>query len=299
MIFADLGPLAVEVDGLPSPVGGRRLASVLALLLARVGEVVTPAALIDAVWGDDAPARASQSLESLVWRLRKLLEPARTARQTPSVLRTDEHGYRLAVPPTSIDSHLFVAAVESLPGLLARRDFDQALEVTSSALERWRGEPYEGVPEADWIGPVRERLMALHVDLGEYRVQALLDTGQPERAVSELVPLLAAHPFRERLWAQRMLGLYRSGRQAAALEAFTEVRRVLADELGVEPGPELRALQRELLDQAPSLDPARSTASLAATRARCTCRADDRRSSAAHTIWQRLSACSGMPGSSP
>ena len=269
MIFADLGPLAVEVDGLQSPVSGRRLASVLALLLARVGEVVTPAALVDAVWGPAAPARASQSLESLVWRLRKLLEPERTARQTPSVLRTEERGYRLAVPPDSVESHLFVAAMESLPALFARRDFEQALEVASSALERWRGEPYEGVPDADWIGPVRERLIALHTDLNEYRVQALLDTGQPERAVSELVPLLASHPFRERFWAQRMLGLYRSGRQAAALEAFTHVRRLLADELGVEPGPELRALQRQLLDQEPSLDPAQPpAATTAAARVR-------------------------------
>jgi DNA-binding winged helix-turn-helix (wHTH) protein len=115
MIFADFGPLAVEVDGLPNPVSGRRLASVLAVLLARAGEVVTPAALVDAVWGAAAPERASQSLESLVWRLRKLLEPERTARQTPSVLRTEEHGYRLAVPPDSVESHLFVAVAESLP----------------------------------------------------------------------------------------------------------------------------------------------------------------------------------------
>jgi DNA-binding SARP family transcriptional activator len=192
-----------------------------------------------------------------VWRLRKLLEPQRSARQSPSVLRTEEPGYRLAVPPDTLESHIFIAAVERLPVLLAERDFGQALDLTSSALELWRGEPYEGVPEADWIGPVRERLVALHVDLNEYRVQALLDTGQPERAVSELVPLLAAHPFRERLWAQRMLGLYRSGRQAAALGAFTQVRRLLADELGGEPGPELRALQQELLDQAAGLDPVR------------------------------------------
>jgi DNA-binding SARP family transcriptional activator len=170
MIFADLGPLAVEVDSLPTPVTGRRLASVLALLLARVGEVVTPAALVDAVWGEAAPARASQSLESLVWRLRKLLEPQRAARQAPSVLRTEEHGYRLAVPPESVESHQFVAAVERLPGLFAKGDAGQALDVASSALELWRGEPYAGVPEADWIGPVRERLVALHVDLAGYRL---------------------------------------------------------------------------------------------------------------------------------
>ena len=138
MIFADLGPLAVEVDGLPNPVSGRRLASVLALLVARVGEIVTPAALIDAVWGGTAPARASQSLESLVWRLRKLLEPQRSARQTPSVLRTEEHGYRLAVPPETVESHRFIAAVEGLPVLLAQRDYAHALDLTSSALELWR-----------------------------------------------------------------------------------------------------------------------------------------------------------------
>jgi predicted ATPase/DNA-binding SARP family transcriptional activator len=190
----------------------------------------------------------------VVWRLRSALEPGRAPRETGTVLQKEAAGYRLAAPLLNVDSAQFVSAAQRSAELLALRDAAAALEVSEAALALWRGEPFEGVRDAAWLEPVRERLSGLRLDISECHVQALLESGQPERAVSELVPLLAAQPFRERYWAQRMLGLYRSGRQAAALDAFAEARRILADELGVDPGPDLRRMHERILAQDRGLD---------------------------------------------
>ncbi|MBV9921303.1 MAG: winged helix-turn-helix domain-containing protein [Pseudonocardia sp.] len=254
MDFRDLGPLQVAVDGITLPMNGQRLESVLALLVANVGEVVTVDALVDAVWGASASARAAQSLESLVWRLRKVLEPDRVAGQTAAVLQTHERGYRLAAPPHSVDSRRLLQAARVVPDLLEAGDAERALDTADAALVLWRGLPYQGVPDADWMPPVRAQLAEVHLGLQQQRVEALLQTAQPERALHELGPLLSAHRHREQLWGQRMLALYRCGRQADALQTFADARAALADELGVDPGPELRALQQRILGHDPALD---------------------------------------------
>jgi DNA-binding SARP family transcriptional activator len=252
--FRDLGTVQVAVDGIATAVNGRRLESVLALLVARVGEVVTVDALVDAVWGPSASGRAAQSLESLVWRLRKVLESERVAGETATLLQTDERGYRLAMPPPSVDSHRFLQAAEAVPAFLAAGDAERALDIAETALALWRGQPYLGVPDADWMPPVRARLEEARLALEQLRAAALLKTAQPERALRELGPLLSAHPHREQLWGHRMVALYRCGRQSEALQAFADARAALADELGVDPGPELRALHRRILTQDPDLD---------------------------------------------
>ena len=222
--------------------------------MTNANETVTVDALVDAVWGPEAPDRAAQSLESLIWRLRKIIEPGRAARATATLLQTVELGYQLTLRRTHIDSYRLLEAHQRLPELLAANDNVQALELADAALSLWRGQPYFGVPEAQWMQPLRTQLEEARLELQQYHIQALLETGQPERAVSELLPLLADHPYRERLWGQRMLALYRCGRQSEALAAFAEARALLAEELGVDPGPDLRDLHRRILEQDRRLD---------------------------------------------
>ena len=266
--YHDLGPLLLETDGVVSDVGGRRLESVLARLLADVGVVVSVDALVDAVWGPDAPGRATQSLESLVWRLRKVLEPGRVARQEATLVRRVPTGYFLAAAEHLVDSHRLRAAATKVPELLAAGDARHALAVADDGLANWRGRPFDGVPEAAWMTAVRAQLNELRMTLQEQRAQALLDVGQPERAVSDIVALLREEPFRERLWTQQMLGLYRCGRQSEALATFTQARRILLDELGIEPGPELRAMRDRILQQDGRLDSRHGAAETAAANPR-------------------------------
>lgn len=270
VLFRDLGRFMIEVDELEVPLPGRRLGSVLALLVAQTGQSVSADALIEATWGERPPARAPQALETVVWRLRGVLEPGRAAGAEATLLRRDAVGYRLHVPADSVDSHRFTDAARTAVETLSGGDAVAALTESGRALALWRGEPYQSVPDAEWMTTVREGLAARRVELAECHVQALLDTGQPELAIGELTPLLVEHPFRERFWAQRMLALYRSGRQADALAAYAEARRVLDTELGIEPGPELRDLHEQVLMHARSLDraPARKQFDLTAVPVR-------------------------------
>lgn len=244
----------LELDGLPTAIGSGRLAAVLSPLANRVGEVVSVPTLIDAVWGPEPPAKAGQLLESVIWRLRKELEPGRRARAEPVVLRREPLGYRLDLPPSAVDSGQLRSAVPQLREWVTAGGFERVPERAAGVLSLWRGEPYAGLPDTGWLAAARQQLAAVRLDLAELRVQALLALGRPEEAVGELDPLLVEYPLRERLWGFRMTGLYQSGRQADALDAFGRVRTLLADELGVDPGPDLRALQHRILDQDPGLD---------------------------------------------
>ena len=249
MRFLDLGPLAVELDGAPRTLGGRRVESVAAALLVRAGAPVPGAVLVDAVWGANPPAGAGGALDSLLWRLRRVLEPGRAARAA-TLVRRDEQGYRLAVPPDTVDSHVLTAAAATAD---AATDPADSLRIADDALRRWRGTPYDGVPDTGWLDPVRSRLAEVRVVVAQHRLAALLTTGHPDRAVADLVPLIAEHPYLESLWELRLRALYASGRQQAALAAFHELRRILADELGVEPGPALRRLHEQILAHDPTL----------------------------------------------
>lgn len=252
--FRDLGPLLVD-DGVARPPGGARLSTVLAVLLSRVGEPVTTATLAEAVWGADPPARAGKVLESHVWRLRKVLEPDRGPRALPTVLRTDPLGYRLVVAPDRLDSHRLATASEAARTALAAGRNDDVVAVSEEALASWRGPFCADVADTGWLAPVRERFSELRLALVEHRAAALVALGQPERAAHELAAAVAEHPLREPLWELRILALYRAGRQAAALTAYDTVRRMLADELGVDPGPALAALHQRILVHDDALTP--------------------------------------------
>ncbi|ODU29022.1 MAG: hypothetical protein ABS80_02065 [Pseudonocardia sp. SCN 72-51] len=253
--FRDLGPLLVD-DGVARPPGGARLSTVLAVLLSRVGEPVGTATLAEAVWGAEPPARAGKVLESHVWRLRKVLEPDRGPRALPTVLQTDPLGYRLVVAPDRLDSHRLATAADAARASLAAGRHDDVVAVSAEALALWRGSFCSDVADTGWLAPVRERFSELRLALVEQRAAALVALGQPERAAHELAAAVAEHPLREPLWELRILALYRAGRQAAALTAYDTVRRMLADELGVDPGPALAALHQRILVQDDALTPA-------------------------------------------
>jgi predicted ATPase/DNA-binding SARP family transcriptional activator len=243
----DLGSLWVESDGLPVALNGRRMTSALSILLVNLNQKVRTDVLIESIWGNERSLRAPAALDTLLWRLRRVLDPGRPARVSSTLLRTEEQGYRLVIPPAAVDSWQFDAMARRISDAIAPRQPGAIIDLTESALGLWRGRPYDDVEDDGWLDLRRTRLLEQRLAVQEARVGALLQGGQPETAVAELVPILAEHPFVERLWGYRILGLYQSGRTAAALEAYAQVRRLLDRELGLRPGPDLQALQERIL----------------------------------------------------
>ncbi|WP_327116369.1 winged helix-turn-helix domain-containing protein [Streptomyces sp. NBC_01341] len=218
------------------PVGGARLRTLLAALALRAGRPVSVAALIDDVWADEPPLDAPAALQALVGRLRRALgREAVTA--APG-------GYRLDAGPDDVDLHVFERLVRQGSAELASGRPEAAAGTLRGALALWRGPALADLP-GDESGRRAEahRLTAL-----QQRVEADLARGATAGLVPELRELTAAHPYDERLRAQLLRGLRAEGRQADALVAYEEARRALADGLGTDPGPELSALHRQLLD---------------------------------------------------
>ncbi|HEV2903036.1 MAG TPA: BTAD domain-containing putative transcriptional regulator [Gaiellaceae bacterium] len=231
--FRLLGPLEVESGGALLPVGGPRQRSLLAFLLLRANEVVRRDALIDALWGENPPARVQNALQVAIHALRKLLGPDR--------IETVGDGYRLRVEAGELDLAHFLEQQEEAP---------------AAALELWRGPALVGV-DAPFASAEAARLDDLRLAAVERRIDAELDKGAHDVLLPELERLISEHPYRERLRGQLMRALYRGGRQAEALDAYREARRTLREDLGVEPGPELRRLEGAILRQDPELTPQR------------------------------------------
>lgn len=254
--FLDLGTLLVEVEGSARSLGGARPTAALAVLLINANRRVSADAVGEALWADGR-RRSTSTLESHLWRLRQVLEPRREPGQPPSVLVTESGGYRLVASADQVDSLRFEHLVEDAAGLLRQGSPHRALRRCEEALALWRGRPFEPVADREWAMPTVARLLECRAQLDERRVAALLGTGEPERALLELEAVLARFPLREQLWGQRMLAAYRCGRVDAALQAFQTARRLLVDELGVEPGEELRQLHGRILAEDPTLNVAR------------------------------------------
>ncbi|TWP33687.1 BTAD domain-containing putative transcriptional regulator [Leekyejoonella antrihumi] len=253
MQIHDLGSLWVESDGVPLPLADKHMAAALSALVVDLDQKVRSDVLIDAIWGEDQSRRASAALDTLMGRLRRVLDPERSPRATSTVLRTVEQGYRLTVPGESVDSWAFSAAVRKIEALRESNDTSGVLATTAAALALWRGRPYDDVADDGWLQTSRARLTEQHLSVQQSRVQVLLEVGQPEQALAELIPALAEHPFVERLWECRMLGLYQAGRASAAVEAYSEVAGLLDRELGTTPGAGLQRLRQQVRQQDPTL----------------------------------------------
>ncbi len=251
--FRDLGPIEVRRAGTPVALGGARLAAALSLLLVNAGRQVSVDALTEAMWGERSPARSPSTLDSHVWRLRKALEPARRPGVPSAVLVREPGGYRLVADPATIDSRRFAALAGEARALLAAGRPHEAGQAAEQALALWRGRPYPTVADEPWATAAVARLEELRDQVRELLAEALLADGAPEEALLVVGAAVAETPLRERLWSLRMLAQHRLGRPEEALRSYQQVRAVLRDELGLQPGPELRELHGRMLAEDPTL----------------------------------------------
>jgi predicted ATPase/DNA-binding SARP family transcriptional activator len=243
-----LGPVEVR-DGeqlLIVPAG--KTSELLIRLALDAGDVVRSERLLDDLWGDDAVTVTRNTLQSKVVKLRRALGD-------PSLVVTGDGGYRLALDPSNVDAGLVARRVSEITALVATGDDDDAAELCGSTRRLFRGELLAAAGEGEWVVPHRARLEALHLELIETENAARLRLGQLPAVVADLEPAVAAFPYHERLWVLLITALSRSGRQADALDAFERIRRRLADDLGLEPGPQIRHLEHLVLAQDPKLDP--------------------------------------------
>jgi class 3 adenylate cyclase len=246
MDFRVLGPLEVADGPRVLDLGGQKPRLLLAALVLEANRVVARDRLIDALWGEEPPETAVTAVQVYVSRLRKVL-PA-------GALVTRPPGYLLATDADSIDVTRFERLVAEGREALDGGDAELASSLFVEALALWRGPPLAEFSEP-FARIERGRLEELHVAALEDRIEADLARGGRVPLIGELEALIAEHPHRERLRGQLMLALYRAGRQAEALETYQEGRRILADELGLEPTESLKELQRLILAHEPSLDP--------------------------------------------
>jgi DNA-binding SARP family transcriptional activator len=234
-------------------VGGPRQVALLALLLVNANRALSTDRLIDALWHDRDAAGSLKRLRMAIARLRGALDPGGV--QGESVLRTTAGGYLLAVRPGELDADVFQARVVEGRSALESGEAAHAHEVLVEALGMWHGPALADVAYEKFAQPEIRRLEELRLVALETSVDCDLRLGRHAGVIGELEALMAAHPGRERLVAQLMLALYRCGRQGDALTAYARARAYLATELGLEPGPALQALQGEILDQSPTLQP--------------------------------------------
>jgi DNA-binding SARP family transcriptional activator/pimeloyl-ACP methyl ester carboxylesterase len=236
-----LGPFEVESGDQRVVVGAAKERSLLATLALDAGRVVTVDALIHALWGDDPPPAARKTLQTYVWNLRQAFGPDRIV--------TDPLGYALRIAPTDIDVGRFRAMVKQGDAAMTSGDALRAAEMLGRAVGLWRGEPFTGVAQHTGLVNERARLTEEYLSALEGNFGANLAIGRHREVVGDLERLVDQHPFRERLWGYLMTALYRSGRQADALATYQRARRILLEELGLQPGGELRRIEEAILRQ--------------------------------------------------
>ncbi len=253
MEFKILGPLEVRQEDRRLACTGPKQRLLLGVLLLHANEVVSSDRLIEALWGASPPETARKALQMHVSQLRDLLEPQR-ARGEGRVLLTRPPGYELSLADGELDLQRFEQGVAEARAATKAGDAQEAARGLREALALWRGPPLADLSFESVVQDDIARLEDLRLAVLEDRVDADLALGRHADVVGELESLASEHPLRERIRAQLMLALYRSGRQAEALEVYRDTRRVLVDELGIEPGKELRELEDAILRQDPVLD---------------------------------------------
>jgi DNA-binding SARP family transcriptional activator len=235
--FRILGPLEVSAEGEPIVVGGRRQRALLAALLLRAGHVVSTDRLVHDLWGEQPPRAALAALHNAVAKLRGQLGAEVLERRSP--------GYVLGIAREQIDAHLF----ESALGTARTAGAEERAHLLTNALALWRGPPLAEFAFDDFAQAEIRRLEELRLVAVEERIEADLELGRHGELVGELEALVAENPLRESFRRQLMLALYRAGRQAEALEVYQDARTRFVDELGIEPGPELKRIQSDILRQ--------------------------------------------------
>ncbi|MFC7545085.1 BTAD domain-containing putative transcriptional regulator [Plantactinospora sp. GCM10030261] len=237
--------------------------AVLAVLLLQVGHPVSTRHILDAVWQEELPANGPNVVQKYVAGLRRILEPDRSPRAPAQLLSLTDAGYLLRVDPAAVDAYQFEQHLRTARELRVRGDLEAASAELRAGLELWRGEPLSGLAGA-YFDAARTRLVENRAAAVELRAELELALGRHQDLAAELVPWVAEFPVREPLRHALMLALHRSGRQAEALMAFRDIRRVLVEEHGLEPGAELRELHARILRDDPTLAPPVVTAATSA-----------------------------------
>jgi YVTN family beta-propeller protein len=258
MEFRILCSLEVYNRGRPLPLGGRQQRALLALLLIHANDVVSLDEIIEDLWGTQPPASATKSVQALVSKLRKLFADERDGRSDnggeDGILLTRSHGYQLKVMGGQLDLDQFRSLTEEGRRALAAGRAADGADKLREALKLWRGPPLAELTYESFARVEIARLEELRLSALEERIEADLALGHHQELIPELEALVARNPLRERLRGQLMLALYRSGRQAEALQAYQRARHTLVDELGIEPGQALQRAEKAILRQDESLE---------------------------------------------
>ncbi|MDX6299764.1 MAG: hypothetical protein QOF53_978, partial [Nocardioidaceae bacterium] len=267
--FWMLGPLSVTRSGEELGLGGRQQRAVLASLLIEAGHTVSRARLSEQLWGDDVPRGAATTIQTYVSHLRNALEPGRGAGDPPTLLVTRNGGYRLDADPADIDSSVFRHRLQRGQALLRsgdRRDAVAASAELQQALSLWRTGALSDLLDYSFAEEESNRLHELRLIATEALADADLRLGRDAEVIETVGPLLEGNPLRERLHEQLMLAMYRSGRQADALEVHRRLVTHLVEELGADPGPAIQALHVAILRHDRHLDGAAPSRSALASR---------------------------------
>jgi DNA-binding SARP family transcriptional activator len=251
--FAILGQLEVRDQHRWIEVSSAKERLLLAVLVVHANEVVSTDQLIEVLWGAEPPATAGNTLQTYVSHLRRVLEPDRVPRAKGGVLRTHGYGYELVVEPGAVDAARFEGLARQGREVLVS-DPERAAEILREALGLWRGEPLAEFGLELFAQAEIARLAELRATVFDDRVEADLALGRHAALCSELSRAVTEQPLRERLWSQLIRALYRCGRQADALAAYGRLREQLAEQLGIDPSPELVRLHEAVLAQRPDLD---------------------------------------------
>lgn len=247
--FGLLGPLQVTIDGNALPLGTPKQRAVLAMLVINRNRPVGTDALIAAAWEQWPPSGARASLHTYVSNVRRLLTSAGESRH--SALASAPPGYRLTIPDDRCDLSRFILEKRAGVQAAAAGRFEEASDHLSAALAEWRGPVLDDLREFQFVEPFASALTEDKLMVHTARAEAEIACGRAAMAISELEGLIIEHPYLEPLWAQLITAYYLADRQSDALEAYRRLKTVLADDLGIDPSPRLRALHEKVLGQKP------------------------------------------------
>ncbi|NEE37477.1 AfsR/SARP family transcriptional regulator [Streptomyces sp. SID7982] len=253
MLIEVLGPMHVFHDGTEIEIPGAKPRTIIASLALHPGEVISAADLLDELWGASPPRSAGNSLQGHVARLRRSLAQQTNRARARDVLRTFGSGYLLDIDADSVDAHRFTRIVQEVGSRTIHQDPKHAIDRLTEALRMWRGPALADTGQGISCQTACAHLNETRLMARDLLIEAQLALGLHREVVPQLEQLLTRHPLRERFCEQLMLALYRSGRQADAINVYYRVRERLSQELGLEPGPGMRNRLTEILQQEPSL----------------------------------------------